>query len=167
MIVVAGMNAGVFYAQTEQEVAALVEHIMNDLIQSGRTPDGFEIIPERADVSIVPGKYPEETDERWPSNYLYVSVNTRSGYGALKWWTNKVSPGAPEDDLSQFIWTSSSPNPPSSDPMLISDPGTPTYYSREAAIPVSQVRKALEEFCRDRTGERPNSVSWLLLEQTV
>ncbi|MFB7501557.1 Imm1 family immunity protein [Streptomyces sp. NPDC056161] len=167
MIVLGTTHAGGFYARTEQQVDALIDHIMHDLIQEGRTPDGFEIMPEKAVVSIIKGKYPEESDERWASNYLYVSVNTKNGYGALKWWTNKVPDGAPEGDISRFIWTSGNPNPPSFDPELISDPGTPSYYPPEAAIPVTQVRKVLEEFCRTRTGARPESVSWLLLDQTV
>ncbi|MFC7994033.1 hypothetical protein ACFUV2_32650 [Streptomyces pilosus] len=58
---------------------------MNDLIQLGVTPDGFEIVPERAVLSIVDVQYSEKTDRRWPNNFLYVSVNTERGYGALKW----------------------------------------------------------------------------------
>ncbi|WP_078492724.1 Imm1 family immunity protein [Streptomyces griseorubens] len=167
MIVLGGTHAGEIYARSEDEVDALVDHIMNDLTQRGTTRDGFEIVPERAVVSIVPGKYPEETDERWPSNYLYVSVNTKNGYGALKWWTSKVPDEAPEDDISRFVWTSGNPQPPSFNPELIEDPGSPSYYPREAAIPVAQVRAALEEFCRTRTGARPESVPWLLLDQSV
>ncbi|MER6853987.1 Imm1 family immunity protein [Streptomyces flaveolus] len=167
MIVLGGTHAGGIYARSETEVNDLIDHIMGDLIQAGTTPDGFEILPERAVVSIVKGKYPEETDDRWPSNYLYVSINTRNGYGALKWWTSNVPEGAPEDDVSRFVWTSGNPNPPSVDPELIADPGTPSYYPCEAAIPVGQVREALEEFCRTRTGARPECVSWLLLDQSV
>ncbi|MFK0121649.1 Imm1 family immunity protein [Streptomyces sp. NPDC090994] len=167
MIVLGGTHVGDIYARSEQEVDALIDHIMNELIQEGKTPDGFEILPERAVVSIVEGRFPEETSERWPSNYLYVSVNVKNGYGALKWWTNKVPASAPEDDISRYVWTSGNPNPPSFDPALIADPGNPSYYPREAAIPVAQVRAALEEFCRTRTGERPDCVSWLLLDQSV
>ncbi|MFF2540847.1 Imm1 family immunity protein [Streptomyces cyaneofuscatus] len=167
MIVLGGTHAGEFYARTEKEIDYLIEHIMGELIQAGRTSDGFEIIPERAALSIVKGKYPEETDERWPNNFLYVSLNTRNGYGALKWWTTNVPEEAPEDDAARFVWTSGALSPPPFDPELISDPGTPSYYPREAAIPARRVREALEEFCRTRTGERPNSVPWQLLEQSV
>ncbi|MFE3661148.1 Imm1 family immunity protein [Streptomyces sp. NPDC059165] len=41
------------------------------------------------------------------------------------------------------------------------------YYPREAAIPRAQVREALEEFCRARSGQRPECIPWLLLDQTV
>ncbi|MFS8365052.1 Imm1 family immunity protein [Streptomyces sp. CWNU-52H] len=140
---------------------------MSDLIQEGRNPDGFEIIPEMAVLSIVKGKYPEESDERWPNNYLYVSVNTQNGYGALKWWTTSIPEGSPEDDVNRSVWTSGVSDPPSFDPWLISDPGNPSYYPREAAVPVELVREAVEEFCRSRTGARPRCVPWQRLEQSV
>ncbi|GGR08875.1 Imm1 family immunity protein [Streptomyces pilosus] len=167
MIVLGGTHAGAVYARSEIEVDALIDHIMNDLIQRGVTHDGFEIVPERAVLSIVEGRYPEETDQRWPSNYLYVSVNTERGYGALKWWTNKVPADAPEGHASRHVWTSGNLHPPSFDPQLIEDPGSPTYYPREAAILVPQVRAAVEEFCRERTGARPECIPWLLLNQSV
>ncbi|GBQ03990.1 hypothetical protein SSP531S_54800 [Streptomyces spongiicola] len=167
MIVLGATHIGEIYARSDREVDSLIDHVMNDLIQKGETPDGFEIVPERAVVSIVKGKCSEETDERWATNYLYVSVNTRSGYGALKWWTSEVPDAGPGEDIAQFIWTSGNPNPPSFDPEVIADPGNPTYYPREAAIPAAQVREALEEFCQTRTGQRPNCVPWILLDQTV
>ncbi|WP_432087344.1 Imm1 family immunity protein [Streptomyces sp. bgisy095] len=167
LIVLATTSAGATYARSEEEIAKLVEHLITGLQQGGRTPDGFAIMPERAVVSIVAGKYPEETDERWADNCLYVTVNTRNGYGALKWWTTNVPDEADRDHPSRFIWTSGNPNPPEFDPKLISDPGTPTYYPPQAAIPVAQVRETIEEFCRTRTGERPKCVPWLLLDQTV
>ncbi|CAC36723.1 Imm1 family immunity protein [Streptomyces sp. NRRL_B-16638] len=167
MTVLGSTHAGEIYARTKEEVDSLIDHIMSDLIQAGETPDGFEIIPERAVLSVVEGKYPEETDERWPSNYLYISLNTTEGYGALKWWTSVVSDGAREDDVSRFVWTSGNQNPPSSDPRLIADPGTPSYYPRQAAIPSHQVREVLEEFCRAGTGARPGCIPWLLLDQSV
>lgn len=148
MIALGGTHAGELYARTDREIDSLIDHIMSDLIQAGRTLDGFEIIPERAVLSIVKGKYPEETDERWPSNYLYVSVNTQKGYGALKWWTSSVPDQAPHDDVARFVWTSGVSSPPTFDPELISDPGTPSYYPREAALPTKQVRQALVEYCR-------------------
>ncbi|MET9564079.1 Imm1 family immunity protein [Streptomyces tauricus] len=167
MIVLGGTHAGEFYARTEREVSSLIDHIMSELIQEGRTPDGFEIIPEMAVLSIVKGKYPEESNERWPNNYMYVSVNNRHAYGALKWWTANIPEGSPENDVTRSVWTSGVSTPPPFDPRLISDPGTPTYYPPEAAIPVKLVREAVEEFCRSRTGARPECLPWQRLEQSV
>ncbi|MER7141366.1 Imm1 family immunity protein [Streptomyces sp. NPDC006682] len=161
MIVVGSTHRGESRARSEPEVDALVDHIMNDLQQAGRTADGFEIMPERAVVCIM------EEGEKWPTNYLYVTVNKSNGYGALRWWTDRVPEGVDEKHISHFIWTSGSSNPPEFDPELILDPPTPLYYPSEAAIPVAQVREALEEFCRKRTGERPACIPWLLLDQTV
>ncbi|MFJ7159222.1 Imm1 family immunity protein [Streptomyces sp. NPDC101118] len=167
MIVAGTTHEGTFYARSEDEVNALIDHIMEDLPQGSTTPDGFAIMPEKAVVSIVKGKYPEETDERWASNCLYVSVNTGTGYGALRWYLLEPVEGSGEDHISRFIWTSGSATPPSVDPRLIMDSGTPTYYPPEAAIPIAKVREALEEFCRARTGDRPECIDWLLLDQSV
>ncbi|MFJ8601359.1 Imm1 family immunity protein [Streptomyces shenzhenensis] len=161
MIVAGSTHRGDTFARSEREVDALVDRIINDLRQSGRTADGFEIMPERAVVCIM------QEDEKWPSNHLYVTVNKSNGYGALRWWTDKAPEGAAGDHISRFIWTSGSPNPPAFDPQLILDPPTPLYYPREAAIPISEVREALEELCRKKTGERPTCISWQLLDQTV
>ncbi|MFD7895522.1 Imm1 family immunity protein [Streptomyces sp. NPDC059743] len=155
------------YARTEGEAEGLIDDIINNLAQRVIDPSGYETVPERAVLCIVGDDYPERTNNRHANNCLYVSVNTQGEYGALKWWTNNVSDGAPKDDVSRFVWTSGSPNPPAADPGLISDPGTPSYYPRKAAIPIKQVREAVEEFCRARTGARPECVSWLLLEQSV
>ncbi|MFI8100479.1 hypothetical protein [Streptomyces sp. NPDC086023] len=112
MIVASAADEDTFYARSEDEVDALVNHIMEDLPQGSATPDGFSIIPEKAVVSIVKGKYPEETDERWESNCLYVSVNTKTGYGALRWYLLEPVEGSGEDHISRFIWTSGSKTPP-------------------------------------------------------
>ncbi|MFC7994034.1 Imm1 family immunity protein [Streptomyces pilosus] len=78
-----------------------------------------------------------------------------------------MPPDAPEGHASRHVWTSGNLNPPSCDPQLVEDPGSPTYYPREAAIPVPQARAAVEEFCRERTGARPECIPWLLLNQSV
>lgn len=167
MIVYCGSGSGEHYASTEREIETLIDQAVNNTRQRSVTSNGFEIVPERVDFSIVKGKYPEETDERWPTNYLYVSVNSKNGYGALRWWTNNIPDKAPADDPSRLVWTSKGEIAPPFDPELIADPGGPRYYSPAAAIPLAQLRKALEEFCRLRTGERPTCISWQLLEQFV
>ncbi|GAA3087367.1 Imm1 family immunity protein [Streptomyces roseofulvus] len=168
MIVAGGTHKGAFYARSEEEIDDLIDHIMNDLIQGGITPDGFQVMPEYATVCIVEGEYPEETAERWPSNYLHVAVNTSNGYGALRWFSTVTPEGADESHVSRFVWISqNSEDPPSFDPGLILDPPTPIYYPREAAIPVAMVREALEEFCRVRTGERPRCIGWMLDQSSL
>ncbi|MFF3838253.1 Imm1 family immunity protein [Streptomyces sp. NPDC001930] len=167
VIVAGGTHEGSFYARSEEEVRNFIDHVMNDLIQGGRTSDGFEIMPEYATVCIVGGEYPNETSERWPSNYLHVAVNVNSGYGALRWFSSEVLEGASEDHVSRFVWISENPDPPSFDPRLILDPPTPLYYPSEAALPVEKVREVLEEYCQELTGARPESIRWMLDQSSL
>ncbi|MEU8542242.1 Imm1 family immunity protein [Streptomyces sp. NPDC048717] len=160
MIVAIGTHRGTFYGSSDKEIQGWIDHVMSDLIQAGTTSDGFEQMPECGAVCIVKGKYPEETDERWPISYLQVAVNTGNGYGALRWFTTK--PEGADSDHSRFVWISRNPTPPSFDPRLILDPPTPHYYPTESALPAAQVREAIEEFCRVRTGARPESIEWML-----
>ncbi|MFE1963257.1 Imm1 family immunity protein [Streptomyces sp. NPDC059479] len=154
------------YARTEEEVEWLIDDIINNLAQRVIDPSGYETVPERAVLCIVGDDYPERTNNRHANNCLYVSVNTQDEYGALKWWTTQAPESETEKDVFKFVWTSMNPNPPSFDPLLVKDPGAGDCYPREAAIPVAQVREALEEFCRSRTGKRPECIEWQLLEQS-
>jgi immunity protein Imm1 of predicted polymorphic toxin system len=86
----------------------------------------------------------------WPDNYLVVSVNRSTGYGALIWYVTKDFPQ--QDGVYGQIWISDNPRPPDFDPRVVSDPGEPAYHDPRSAIPVADVRAALEEFCR--TGHR-------------
>ncbi|MFC7219304.1 Imm1 family immunity protein [Streptomyces polyrhachis] len=152
------------YARSEEEVEALIGDVMSNLRQRGFTPDGFEIMPEQALFCIVEDSYPEDADTLHPDNYLHVSVNTTNGFGALYWWTIQAPEDDAEEDVFKFHWTSRNPNPPSFDPFVVEDPGGGTYFPREAAIPVAKIRAALEEFCRNKTGRRPECVDWYLLD---
>ncbi|MHB9859484.1 Imm1 family immunity protein [Streptomyces sp. YIM S03343] len=80
--------------------------------------------------------------------------------------TSKEPQDEAEEDIFRSVWTSMNPEPPSSDPLLIKDPGGGECYPRETAIPVTQVRDAIEEFCQSRTGKRPECIEWELLDQT-
>jgi hypothetical protein len=162
MIVAGETEAGAVFARSDAEVADLIDHIMTGLNQGGRTVEGFETPPEYGTLAIFEGEHPNEIEQRWPVSYLQVSVNTGNQYGALTWYTTRSPEGAGEDHPSRFVWISSNPNPPSFDPRLILDPGTPLYFPPEAALPVAQVREAAEEFCRVRTGTRPDCIQWMI-----
>ncbi|MFC7994032.1 Imm1 family immunity protein [Streptomyces pilosus] len=152
------------YAQTEEGVRDLIDDVMTNLEQRVVDSSGYETVPECASFCIVEGKYPEETDKRHADNCLYVSVNTRDSYGALRWWSTQAPTDEAEADVCQFVWTSVSSNPPSFDPLLVKDPGSGECYPRGAAIPIAQLREAVEEFCRNRTGKRPQCIEWQLLD---
>ncbi|UPT47303.1 MULTISPECIES: Imm1 family immunity protein [Streptomyces] len=140
---------------------------MSDLLQGGRTPEGFEIMPEHATVAIVEDGHPERAETLWPSSYLHVSVNASNGYGALRWFSTKPPNGENENHMNGFVWVSANPNPPTFDPRLILDASTPLYYPRESALPVAKVREALEEFCRVRSGVRPECIPWMVDQHTL
>ncbi|PZT75714.1 MULTISPECIES: Imm1 family immunity protein [unclassified Streptomyces] len=167
MIIYCGSGSGEVYARSDQEVADVIDQVINSSTIRSLTEEGFEVVPDRFDFSIVGGVYPDETNERWPNNYLYVSVNSKIGYGALRWWTSRIPEGVAEGDMRRFVWTSKGETPPPVDPELIADPGGPRYYEPGAAIPLVELRKGVEEFCRMRTGDRPECISWQLLGQSV
>ncbi|MFK0145324.1 Imm1 family immunity protein [Streptomyces griseus] len=167
VIVAGGTHAGSIYARSEAEIASLIDHIMSDLLQGGRTPEGFEIVPEHATVTIVEDGYPERAEKLWPASYLHVSVNTSNGYGALRWFSTTPPNGEDENPMNRFVWVSANPDPPTFDPKLILDASTPLYYPRESAFPVAEVRAGLEEFCRVRSGVRPESIPWMVDQYTL
>ncbi|MFJ3547291.1 Imm1 family immunity protein [Streptomyces rubiginosohelvolus] len=167
VIVAGGTHAGSIYARSEEEIVSLIDHIMSDLLQGGRTPEGFEIMPEHATVTVIEDGHSGRVEGMWPSSYLHVSVNTSNGYGALRWFSTTPPSGGGGDHINGFVWVSENPNPPTFDPKLILDSSTPLYYPRESAFPVAKVREGLEEFCRARSGERPECIPWMVDQHTV
>lgn len=87
-----------------------------------------------------------------PGRQLRISFNRNSGYGAMVW--------ASEID-DNVLWVSDNPEPPSFDPRVVLDPGTPVFHDPASALPGLDFRKALEEFCLSDSGERPASASWI------
>ncbi|MFE2758689.1 Imm1 family immunity protein [Streptomyces halstedii] len=167
VIIAGGTHKGSVYAHSDKEIADLVDHVMGDLIQGGKTPEGFEIMPEYATVTVVEDGYPERAERLWPSSYLHVSVNTSNEYGALRWFSATPPNGEGVNHMNRFVWVSENPNPPAFNPRLILDPSTPLYYPRESAFPVKKVREALEEFCRVGTGVRPECIPWMVDQTTL
>ncbi|MFJ1796820.1 Imm1 family immunity protein [Kitasatospora griseola] len=93
-----------------------------------------------------------------PSAYLRVSANDMSGYGALIWITDGQPPR--KGGIYDHIWISDNPAPSNIDSWLMSDPYLPTYHDPASAVPLPQIRAAIEEFCRSE-GERPECISWV------
>ncbi|MGW3346303.1 Imm1 family immunity protein [Nonomuraea rubra] len=93
-------------------------------------------------------------------NYLQITVNAATGYGALMWFVTEGSsvPAAP--DIAEHVWISDNPHPPAFDPDVFSDPGFPRFHHPRSTLPVAQIRAALEEFCRTGTGQRPECINW-------
>ncbi|MFE2916793.1 Imm1 family immunity protein [Kitasatospora indigofera] len=97
-----------------------------------------------------------EPDARNPSAYLRVTADERSGYGALSWWSSVQTGG-----MYDFFWLSDNPDPSCWGPELIADPGSGECYEPASALPLAQVRAAIEEYCASDTGERPTCIGWV------
>ncbi|WP_078661706.1 Imm1 family immunity protein [Streptomyces sp. NRRL B-24484] len=96
-------------------------------------------------------------DSGWPDNCLAVSVNVSTGYGGLVWFFNNEKKGG----VYGRTWVSDNPEPPDFDPQVVSDPGYPLFHDPASTLPIDQVRRAVEEYVRVGTGDRPKSVGWI------
>jgi len=101
------------------------------------------------------------SERRHLDNHLHVGVNASSGYGGLAWWVTPKRAVAEGTETAQWCWVSDNPNPPSTNPLVLSDPNSPILYDPRSTLPVDEVRSALEEFCRSGTGGRPECISWV------
>ncbi|MFD7732917.1 Imm1 family immunity protein [Kitasatospora phosalacinea] len=91
--------------------------------------------------------------------YLSIAANEAIGFGVATWWTNNLPPRV--GGIYDYMWISDNPTPPDFDPRLVSDTHYPLYHDPASAIPLPRLRAVIEEFCRCRTGERPESISWV------
>lgn len=97
--------------------------------------------------------------ELWDSS-LDVTINARSGYGALRWMVSDDTAVPVDPKIAEHLWLSNNPNPPLTDPSVFADPWLPSYYHPNSTMPVAQIRTAVEEFCLTRTGQRPACIDW-------
>jgi hypothetical protein len=88
--------------------------------------------------------------DRSARSVLVVTVN--HGWGAVYYRRHDL-----------YAWITRSPQPAPDAPELLFDPEAGTNYPAGAAIPVDQLRRAIEEYLR--TGERPTSLDWQEAEQ--
>ncbi|MFI6495504.1 Imm1 family immunity protein [Streptomyces sp. NPDC050564] len=147
------------YAEGESEMSALIGNIMDDL-RWERTDLDWISAGDDAIFSLADGRHTNDTFDWWPDNYLHVAANASTGYGGLIWYVSAERAESAEDDISEDTWVSDNPNPPHFDPRVVADPGFPRFHDPRSTIPIPLVRKALEEFCRVGTGDRPKCVQW-------
>ncbi|MGA4863687.1 Imm1 family immunity protein [Streptomyces lavendulocolor] len=122
---------------------------------------------EEVDGSYFPGEdawfciaEQRTTDARpVPGSNLRVAVNQHHGYGALVWFTDDAFPAS--GGVYDSVWVSDNPEPPHFDPRVVSDPGYPIFYDPSSALPVTQIRAAVDEFCNARSGARPECLNWV------
>ncbi|MGW4897933.1 Imm1 family immunity protein [Kitasatospora sp. NPDC004240] len=96
---------------------------------------------------------------------LCVSANAATGYGALIWCAIPGR-GIEDREICKTLWISDNPQPPEADPYLVADPGYVSFHDRASAIPLAQVRSAVQEYISAGTGQRPKCVTWVAGEIT-
>jgi hypothetical protein len=79
-----------------------------------------------------------------PTHELIVSVNRRTGFGAVRWDTQ---------------WVPVNRRPPR-DPAVVWDPYVPSWYHPRHTVPVARIEAAVREFC-EGAGERPECLRWV------
>jgi len=145
------------YAETWPQMTALITEVMTSL--ATEDPDSPWIVPgEVAWFMFVDRRRADPYGPPWPNNYLSVAVNTKTGYGGLTWFITERSTIPAGDKIANHVGVTDNPSPPDFDPGVVSDPGYPLFYHPNSTIPVTQVRTALEEFCRTgpATGRSPS-----------
>ncbi|MFF7458669.1 Imm1 family immunity protein [Kitasatospora sp. NPDC008115] len=95
----------------------------------------------------------------YADNTLKVVINRSTGYGGLVWHVGTAYPE--QGGIYSHTWISDNPEPPTTDPMLLSDPWHPVSMEPASALPLTKVREVLGEFCRAGTGDRPACISWV------
>ncbi|MDW6059300.1 Imm1 family immunity protein [Streptomyces sp. FXJ1.4098] len=159
MILNAVIHGRYHYAQTWVEMEELIAEVVENSIPEQPGPG---INPgEDACFMFARDRHSAETFSWWPDNYLRIAVNPETGYGALVWFVSAERHAEPDDEISKHFWVSDNPNPPDFDPRVVSDPGYPKFHDPRSTLPIAQVRAALEEFCREGTGNRPQRIRWV------
>jgi hypothetical protein len=140
------------YATAWSETATLIARVLQGPPSS---------IPEPVTFSFADRRHTADTRGWWPDNLLQVGVNPATGYGGLIWHVSpdRAERSGTERDL--YSWVTDNPQPPTTDPLVVSDAGAPRCYDPRSTLPLADIRTALEEFCRSGTGDRPESVRWV------
>lgn len=144
------------YASSLAEIAELIDEVLGNL-KSERLDLGYLDPGDDALFMISDRRHTDETEG--PDNFLRVSLNTSSGFGGLMWFVDDKHPI--RGGVFDKNWVSDNPNPPAFDPRVVADTGEPSFYDPRSTLPESDVRAALEEFCRNGNGFRPKCVQWV------
>jgi Immunity protein Imm1 len=142
------------YAETWPQMAAIISEVMNNSGSEAEEP--YPTPGEEAWLMFSDRRHVDGPD--MPDNFLRVSVNNSTGYGGLIWFVSDKYPK--REGMFGSVWVSDNPNPPDFDPRVVADSGEPTFHDPKSALPVPQVRAAVEDFCRRGTGFRPECISW-------
>jgi Immunity protein Imm1 len=147
-----------YYAESWPDKVGVITEVMENLRFERRNQTWIRP-GEVASLMFADRRHSESVRDWWPDNTLQVAVNTETGYGGLVWFATQER--VKKDDVSECIWVSNNPNPPSFDPRVVGDPGIPYFFDPRSTLPLDQVRAVLEEFCRVGTGDRPECIEWV------
>jgi hypothetical protein len=149
------------YAETNEEMSALVADVMANLKSEGHIMVNGRPYPSNGGVA-----YFSFADHRlsydgapdtYPDNSLAVSVNRSTGHGAFVWF---ATPRFKRGGIYDSAWVSDNPEPPDFDPRVVADPSDSVFHEPANTLPLPRIRETLEEFCRVGTGDRPESIQW-------
>jgi hypothetical protein len=151
-----GYCVRVFTVATERAGTLFGGFVRKEVYQADEFPRLVDtaVIEEDYDLGVQRVVYAQDITTPhapgWvPETVLVVTVHR--GWGAAYYREH--------DDAGQgWAWITRNPRPSAEVPDLLFDPEAGANYPADAAIPVSQLRRAIEEYLR--TGERPTCVEW-------
>jgi hypothetical protein len=148
-------------AETDPEISAVVTEVLGSL----RSVDHeSEWLSPGTNAWFSWWDHPRSDPAELPTNTLIVSINRETGYGGLIWFVSGEYANAGDEDVLGSIWVSDNPTPPDFDPEVVADPAEPYFFEPRSVLPVEQIEAAVQEFCRTRTGMRPECVRWTVGE---
>ncbi|MFJ4185031.1 Imm1 family immunity protein [Kitasatospora sp. NPDC089509] len=95
----------------------------------------------------------------YPDSTLTVSLNKSTGFGGAVWYVGAHYPK--QGGVYDHVWITDNPLPPESDPNVVSDIHVPVFMEPSSVVPLSVLQRVIEEFCRNKTGDRPTSIEWV------
>lgn len=143
------------HGENWDEISRIISEVMENLQEEGRVGKWYSP-GQDAWFSFSDERHTNES--QGPDNFLRVSINKSTGYGALIWGVTESNPN--KGSIFDSVWVSDNHEPPGFDPRVVSDPGYPLFHDRCSTLPIPLVRAAVEEFCRSGTGHRPECVDW-------
>lgn len=156
MIVRADIKGARRFADDDAAIAELVDMAMNEL--AGEERGEGRPYGAGEDAWFYLSENPVGRETVLHASSLRVAVNRNTGYGALIWFAAQGFERS--GGVYDHVWISDNPEPPEFDPRVVSDPCYPLFHDPSSTLPLAQVRNALEEFCRMRTGRRPECIAW-------
>lgn len=159
MILNAVFNSELHYAETLEEMLLLVAEIIEKVSSEDTTEvDGSRYYSPGATAELGFSEYRHAGGVDFPDNYLKVSVNKDTGYGALVWCVDSTSPL--KGGIFDFSWVTDNRHPPSIDPRVVGDADSGVFHDSRNVLPINEIVQALREYCLAGTGLRPESVRW-------